>query len=892
MTLESLGIGKINGIDTFWWLDGNQVNWKKSIETSKPMSVIETTSTPKKDALNTQNMSFSTPVSGRVNNLTSTATLLQRWIEDMQKNNTLPVISMNKWFWWISGINKPVVWNDVIPVQWAEKTNAQNFNQDIKNSIWAEAKWNIARENVDIDLSLKDLTADMSNVIAEWRVPDIAKLKQLYPEFNKLEDSVLQDLTNDIGNVVREWRTIDMEKLKTLYPEMASLDVMQKSEVQWKNPIARWTMTILEWTRWLLKWAYEWVVPWFTELVQNSKDILNSNKTSWEKFAQILIGEFGMNYLWGIIGDTIAWWAKGVYTGFTSESERKYFSEKGEKIIWQMLEEAKNQYNVSNVKKLYDSLSEDEQKELWKITEYSLNAANFVWVSELWAWAVNLWKAWIDLATQWVAKTMWPITEKLGVKFAKKTITEAEVKAIQSTPEMADKLIDNLHKFTTSEIRNYKSKFGETPGQTLNNRWLIAGGEETLTTSLDDMAKYQTQKKAWLSNIKETIPVDDDVIKMAQEVAEHERTVMTPSELKATWWLTKYDELLKKAEQGKLTHMELEDIKSTFERKKALKYDALRTSTEQERLTNLDSAIREKQQKRAEQGWFDNIKDINKEISKSKAISDLLVKDIDKLTWLSISDYVLLAESSINPATLSLFVTKKIAQSGWFRKWLIKALNKINWRASLVEKIADLQKIRTISTETEFNNFLKQGELKNLALPKATPWAANAEWINFSKDVTPPIRVTPEWQAIRQWQISELPLSTKQTDAPISNNSNSLDNLSVWNSKTKKVTDIFQWNAWEVKLSKWKNLKLGEWYYFGWENQASNFWKNITKKQLGELKLYEAKNTQEFQYEASKNGWKDKFIEKLKSKWYDWVKAYNTAFKDYEYNIFNLDKLK
>jgi replication fork clamp-binding protein CrfC len=50
-----------------------------------------------------------------------------------------------------------------------------------------------------------------------------------------------------------------------------------------------------------------------------------------------------------------------------------------------------------------------------------------------------------------------------------------------------------------------------------------------------------------------------------------------------------------------LTHSELEKIKSTFEREKALKYDATRPSEEAKRLTNLDSSIRTKQQKRAEE---------------------------------------------------------------------------------------------------------------------------------------------------------------------------------------------------------------------------------------------------------------------------------------------------
>jgi hypothetical protein len=58
--------------------------------------------------------------------------------------------------------------------------------------------------------------------------------------------------------------------------------------------------------------------------------------------------------------------------------------------------------------------------------------------------------------------------------------------------------------------------------------------------------------------------------------------------------------LVAKAQRGELTHLELEDLKSNFERNKALKYDATRKSEEAARLTNLDSSIRTLQQDLAE----------------------------------------------------------------------------------------------------------------------------------------------------------------------------------------------------------------------------------------------------------------------------------------------------
>ena len=98
---------------------------------------------------------------------------------------------------------------------------------------------------------------------------------------------------------------------------------------------------------------------------------------------------------------------------------------------------------------------------------------------------------------------------------------------------------------------------------------------------------------------------------------------------------------------------------------------------------------------------------------------------------------------------------------------------------------------------------------------------------------------------------------------------------------------LFQGNDWEIKYSSEWNLKLWPWYYFGWRKQAWEFGKNLTKLEKQEWwKFYEPKDTQTYQVEASKYGWKEKYNEYLKEQGYDWIKAMNKAFWDYEYNFF------
>jgi hypothetical protein len=97
---------------------------------------------------------------------------------------------------------------------------------------------------------------------------------------------------------------------------------------------------------------------------------------------------------------------------------------------------------------------------------------------------------------------------------------------------------------------------------------------------------------------------------------------------------------------------------------------------------------------------------------------------------------------------------------------------------------------------------------------------------------------------------------------------------------------LYQWWGWWLNYSEWKNLKLGNWYYFWSKAQAKEFGPSIIRLEKWDWKFYEPEDTQVYQVEASKNGWKEAFNKKLQEEWYDGIKAYNKAFKDYEYNFF------
>lgn len=102
-----------------------------------------------------------------------------------------------------------------------------------------------------------------------------------------------------------------------------------------------------------------------------------------------------------------------------------------------------------------------------------------------------------------------------------------------------------------------------------------------------------------------------------------------------------------------------------------------------------------------------------------------------------------------------------------------------------------------------------------------------------------------------------------------------------------KTTKVYQWNDWEISYSEWKTMKLWNGYYFWWEKQAKNFWSNITEIDISKYKFYEAKDTQQYQIEAAKNGGKEEYNKSLKEQGYDGIKAMNTAFREFEYLLFD-----
>lgn len=698
----------------------------------------------------------------------------------------------------IAWVNAPTVWSQFSTPQGADQTQVTNMPTQVQNEISTQIQ---PQAKVSIQ-SVTDLYADIKSGMP------IEELPNYYPEYNG-QESMIKDLKADIDAGMPE------SEIDQYYPELVGgridefnkmspyekLMYIPKTDEEAKQ-MPRWkklTGNISDETYkkyWVTEEDKAASAGFIAELPAMVANVLSfAAKTSGRPEAEAQAKE------WSDRADKIK---KETYQSMGTEQWKWGFNEQAAIFAADMLPsllvpEAKIAQWLGLWADMLKTLPIME-KMITKFPKIASvldkpmvqKALKGIIASNLWFEVYNITSQWrgmtpLEVAIATPLGAIWSI---VASRFAKKVLTEAEQKAIQETPQLADKMLQETLWLTKPQIRKYEAKFGEIPWKTLNDRGLIKGGDETLDDLATRMQQAKTEKATWISQVKATVPVNEDVTAMIERTRNTEIGAAAPSDRAAV--TAKWDKMLRDAKEWRLSHQSLEEAKATFERTQTMNYD-YKSKASPERVaqnTAIDTKIREFQQEELARNWFDNIKDINKEISKNYSLLDMLSKQVDSVGGLSFPDYVLLASSVIHPQELVLFAGKKLVQSGWFKRNMIKALNIINGRKTITEKVADLIKINKISSEVEFENFIKAGELNKPALPfKGRP-------------------EIPEWSAPKmkaQWpmptprQIVELPnkqpLVSKPTPDVDSSLSSSSDNSVLWTKGQVEQPKLF----WEPK---------------------------------------------------------------------------------------------
>jgi hypothetical protein len=416
-------------------------------------------------------------------------------------------------------------------------------------------------------------------------------------------------------------------------------------------------------------------------------------------------------------------------------------------------------------------------------------AASDVWVRQ----AVPAMKSWIlkwaeraGKSPLWKTINIWAKYVVWATEPLKMLVTWA--KAIKWSLPSADSTLQRMNRLTKWEQEKFRNMAWKDVWEWLNERWIVDTPSNTVNKLWEYFINNKKKVDTWLEKIEWTFKNEDLNLMVDDSVRYAENTRNT--------WLKRMKELQQKNAKDWLTMTEINEVKRFFERNNKFSYWRDLTAWEKTAwATNIDTAVREWQMKIAEENWFTNLKEMNKETQASKFIMDKLAKnEAGRLgnNAVTITDWIVAAPAMIDPTLLAWLVAKKVLQSNWFTKNYVKVLNKLNWHETIANKVADLESISKIQDEKALKKWLSEWELKQPALPQKIWEPTLKQGTNILSD-NKRFVVWPEWLITKEWQIREvLPTNKENVSSNISNNSN---NSNITNSKV-------QWEP-KVEPKKW-----------------------------------------------------------------------------------------
>jgi hypothetical protein len=135
---------------------------------------------------------------------------------------------------------------------------------------------------------------------------------------------------------------------------------------------------------------------------------------------------------------------------------------------------------------------------------------------------------------------------------------------------------------------------------------------------------------------------------------------------KDTGALKTVNEAITKAENGTLSHSDINAIKRLYEQKVKVNYIKDQNSLEVERATNIDNDVRNWQFDEASKLGFDNLKLINKETQLNRYLADNIGDKIARQLGnnnISLTDWIIAGQVPATPQALALLAGKKLAQN-------------------------------------------------------------------------------------------------------------------------------------------------------------------------------------------------------------------------------------
>lgn len=355
-------------------------------------------------------------------------------------------------------------------------------------------------------------------------------------------------------------------------------------------------------------------------------------------------------------------------------------------------------------------------------------------------------------------------------------------------PSLQWEILANMNKMSDSAAMAFENKYWIKYWDFLNNKWAIWWFREVAVklreniNRLYDLINKATERIKWDFQVKSDSMdlLVWDVMKYANDILEYETRPDVWSRLSAiaskyaNWW--------------KLSTEDVLYMLRYYERNNKMAYKESKVPKDVKRSTNIDSNVRRRLSGIAEENWFPEMKEINKEISMSRAILDELWKDIAKAYWdVSFTDVLML----LDPKQIPAFLAKEVLKSDWFKKNAVKFLNRAKWFKQDELLDVDFSKIDESNAEKYVSSKFNDAKWD---------WTQRLDykWMEQATD-------NPDFTDLRDY---DKPKPVKEVD--MSKNNPWLQDKNIVERETVEVLDkidpnrAIQTNIWDMTIDEWK----------------------------------------------------------------------------------------
>ena len=368
------------------------------------------------------------------------------------------------------------------------------------------------------------------------------------------------------------------------------------------------------------------------------------------------------------------------WSGEAIWADKDSWTYKGTKMVWDLAQTA-----------AYGWLAKAwVQSALWgyplvtKATPLWVKAA--VWAIE---WAADMWI--YDMVSESELPSAWDLA-LWGTLWAITPIAWAWYKAVKAVTKknavnLAEKILQNANRMTKWEQSKFYQRYNQNVWQWLNDRGL---------RNWEDIVNYFTNSKNKVDDAMASIKwefTDDSLTDVLDDVVDFAIGTKSPQ-------ANRMIELAEKNRKGWLTMSEINEVKRYFEAHNKFNYLSKWTAEQAERATNMDTSLREWQRKIAEENWFSNLAELNRETAAAKEILNWSTKWeawVKGNNPISITDWIAVMWWWLSPESVATLALKKWWDTPAVKSKVVDMLNWIWGHETMTEKLADLEKIMEIN---------------------------------------------------------------------------------------------------------------------------------------------------------------------------------------------------